>query len=124
MDKHFVLGFLPGLQALLIFRFNAPIVFFNAPYFRKTALDAISSSGMNLQWFVLDAIPVSQIDVTGWHILTELMNELEKRQIRIVIAGRKSQIRGYAHNAGIPEEEIEGRLFSTVELAVRSYLER
>jgi soluble P-type ATPase len=59
-----------------------------------------------------------------WHILTELINELEERQIRIVIAGRKSQIRGYAHNAGIPEEEIEGRLFSTVELAVCSYLER
>jgi len=57
-----------NIPGLLIFRFNAPIVFLNAPYFRKKALDAISTLGPELRWFVLDAIPVSQIGVTGWHI--------------------------------------------------------
>lgn len=112
------------MPGILIFRFNAPIVFFNASYFRKTAFNAISSAGPSLQWFVLGAIPVSQIDVTGWHTLIELMDELEERQIRMVIAGRRTQMRVYARNAEIPEVEIEGRLFRTVGMAVRTYLER
>src|SRR5271165_6030945 len=56
-----------ALPGVVIFRFNAPIVFFNASYFRKTVLEAIAGAGADLRWFVLDAIPVSQIDVTGWH---------------------------------------------------------
>jgi len=109
------------LPGILIFRFNAPIVFFNASYFRKTVLDAVSNAGRDLRWFVLDAIPVSQIDVTGWHTLTELMEELEQRQTYFVIAGRRTQIRGYAEGAGIPPDKLASRLFPTVGTAVRHY---
>jgi MFS superfamily sulfate permease-like transporter len=113
-----------AIPGMLIFRFNAPIVFFNASYFRKRALDAIAAAGPDLRWFVLDAIPVSQIDVTGWHAATELMDELNQRDIRLMIAGRRSQVRGYARNAGLPPDSIEWRLFPTVGTAVISYREQ
>jgi len=111
------------VPGLLILRFNAPIVFFNAPYFRKKALDAIAGAGPDLRWLVLDAIPVSQIDVTGWHTVTELMEELQERRVRLVIAGRRTQVRGYAQGAGIAPGKLEGRLFPTIGMATRQYLE-
>jgi MFS superfamily sulfate permease-like transporter len=109
------------IPGILIFRFNAPIIFFNAPYFRKTALDAVADATPGVRWFVLDAIPVSHIDVTGWHAVTELMEQLLERDIRFVIAGRRTQIRGYALRAGITADQLEGRLFPT--MAVRRYRE-
>ena len=81
----------------------------------------LTQTGPDLRWFVLDAILVSQIDVTGWHTVTELMEELQDRQIRFVIAGRRTQIRGYAQGASIPPDQIEERLFPTVGTAVRHY---
>jgi MFS superfamily sulfate permease-like transporter len=112
------------VPGLLIFRFNGPIVFFNAPYFRKKLLDTISSAGPDLQWVVLDAIPVSQIDVTGWQTVSELIDDLQERQIRFVIAGRHTQVRSYARKAGLPEDQIEPRMFPTVGMAVTCYLEQ
>jgi STAS domain len=63
-----------------------------------------------VRWFVLDAIPVSQIDVTGWHVLTELMVELKEQRIRFVIAGWRTQIRGCSGNGDFPLDRIERHL--------------
>ena len=109
----------PGL---LIYRFSAPIVFFNAPYFRKTLLDACAAAPKPLNWIVVDAIPVSQIDVTGWQTVSELMDELDDQGVRLVVAGRRTQIRDYAERANVSRERLEGRLFPTVGTAVRQYL--
>jgi high affinity sulfate transporter 1 len=104
----------PGL---VVFRFNAPIIFFNAPYFRKTALDALENASPPARWFVLDAIPVSLIDVTGWHALTDLMADFGARGVRFVIAGRRTQLRGYASSAAVDLDSIEDRLYPTIGMA-------
>ena len=58
LDAHTTAG-------LVLFRFNGPIVFFNAPYFKQCVMAAAAAGGPDLQWFVLDLIPVTIIDVTG-----------------------------------------------------------
>jgi high affinity sulfate transporter 1 len=111
----------PGM---LFFRFNAPVVFFNAPYFRKKVLDCIAEAEPGLRWFVVDAFPLSQIDVTGWHTISELMDELRERKIRLVIAGRRTEVREYALTAGISVERIERHLFPTLGAAESYYREQ
>jgi high affinity sulfate transporter 1 len=110
-----------GVPGLVIFRFNAPLIFFNAPYFKRKALESAETAGTELRWFVLDALPVSQIDVTGWHALTALMDELSARNVRLVIAGRRSQFGGFAANAEISTSKIQRRLFPTISSAVAQY---
>jgi high affinity sulfate transporter 1 len=52
----------PGLA---VYRFNGPITFFNAAYFKQRALAVADAADPALQWFVIDTIPISHIDVTG-----------------------------------------------------------
>jgi MFS superfamily sulfate permease-like transporter len=74
-----------------------------------------------LNWLILDLIPVSQIDVTGWHTLIELTRELDVEGIRLNFAGRQSEVRDFAQREGIDDEFLSGRIYPTIELAVKAF---
>lgn len=78
----------PGL---LLFRFNAPIVFFNAPYFKRSVLSAVESARAPIRWFVIDMIPINGIDVTGFHAVGDVVESLRTRGITFVTAGRETE---------------------------------
>jgi len=80
------------VPGLCLFRFNAPLVFFNAPHFRRMALAAADAAGPGLRWFVLDAMPITSHDVTGRHELRELERALAARQVQLVLAGRRTEV--------------------------------
>ncbi len=88
IERHEAAQTTPGL---LMFRFNAPIVFFNAPYFKRSALAAIGSSEFPVKWFVVDMIPITLIDMTGFHSLGDVIEELNSRGIVFVTAGRATE---------------------------------
>src|SRR6185503_8315876 len=68
------------IPGLCLFRFNAPVVFFNAPYFKRSALEAAVAAGPGLRWFVIDAVPITSHAATGRHVLRELERELAARR--------------------------------------------
>ena len=120
---------LPGLHSLerhrggeeipgaLLFRFNAPIVFFNAPYFKRELLRVVDEAGPNLRHVVIDLLPVTTIDATGLLTLTELVGILEPRGIRLNAAGRATEWRNWAQSRGFAGDRI--RVFPTLRQAVR-----
>ena len=108
----------PGL---LLFRFNAPLVFFNAPYFKQQALAAIAAAGPGLKWFVLDALPVTQVDVTGIYEFEDLQRTLRAQGTELVVAGREMDIRDLMKQAGLPESGLGARRFPTLGHAVRAF---
>ncbi len=118
IDRHHNAKLIDGLAIL---RFSAPIVFFNAPYFRKSTRSAVKKAGPHLNWLILDLIPVSQIDVTGWHILIELTRELDTEGIRLIFAGRQSEVRDFAQREGIDDAFLTGRMYPTIDLAVKAF---
>ena len=118
IDRHHNAKLIDGLAIL---RFSAPIVFFNAPYFRKSTRSAVKKAGPHLNWLILDLIPVSQIDVTGWHILIELTRELDTEGIRLIFAGRQSEVRDFAQREGIDDAFLTGRIYPTIDLAVKAF---
>jgi high affinity sulfate transporter 1 len=109
---------IPGLT---LFRFNAPLVFFNAPYFKRCAREAIAAAGPDLRWFLLDALPLTNLDVTGIYALEEIESELHRQGARLILAGRRTQTRNWLRDRGMPEEELLARHFSTMRQAVRAY---
>jgi high affinity sulfate transporter 1 len=79
------------IPGLVILRFNGPLVFFNAAYFKHQVLRAAEAAGADLKWFVLDMLPVTMIDSTGMYAAEEVFGLLRRRGIVIVAAGRKTE---------------------------------
>jgi high affinity sulfate transporter 1 len=111
------------IQGLCLFRFNAPLVFFNAPYFKQSALQVVAAAGSGLRWLVIDAVPVTGTDVTGRHALFELQVELAIRGIKMGIAGRRTQAQHWFRIRGLQEVGLKLLHFPSIEDAVRAYQE-
>jgi high affinity sulfate transporter 1 len=131
-----ILGTVPGSQAfhalsrhpdavvipgLVMFRFNGPVVFFNADYFKREALAAASREGDQLRWFVIDMLPITQSDVTGIDAVIELEAELTRRGAQLVIAGRRAETKLRLQERGLPELVPDDRHFTTLLNAQRAY---
>lgn len=109
----------PGL---LLFRFNAPLVFFNAPHFKQKALAAIHAAGPDLKWFVLDAVPITGYDFTGYSELEDLAETLRERGAELVLAGRDTETRELRQAKGISGNRVFSRQFPTLRQTVKAYL--
>jgi MFS superfamily sulfate permease-like transporter len=104
----------PGL---LLFRFNAPITFFNAPYFKRQLLRAIDEAGPGVRHVVIDLLPVTNIDATGLMTITELAAALEARGIGLNAAGRLTEWKNWAAERGFGGRRVGA--FPTLRQAVR-----
>ena len=110
-----------SIPGLLLFRFNAPITFFNSPYFKRELMRAIDESGPGLRHVVIDLLPVSTIDATGLMTLTELSAALKARGIGFNAAGRATEWRLWADKRGFDRQRV--RFFPTLRQAVRELSE-
>lgn len=130
-----ILGTVPGLPGLhstdrhpnagttsgiVLFRFNAPIVFFNAAFFKRSVLEAAHAAGPGLSWFVMDMIPVTMIDLTGLHTTAEVIEIFRARGVVFVAAGRETEWRQWAESRHM-HIETEYLSFPTLRSALKAY---
>lgn len=109
----------PGM---MIVRFNAPLVFFNARYFEQAIKKAIADKGPALKWLILDAMPITQIDVTGYGTMSDLIQKLQNEGITVAIAGRRQETIEWRKSRGLPSmDELAVLIFPTLRKAVRAY---
>lgn len=121
IDRHPGAKRIPGL---CLFRFSGPVVFFNAHYFKAAAIKAADSTGAGLSWFVVDAGPVTSVDVTGRHALIELERELASRGATLVFAGRKTEIDTRLIQLQLEQEYAHVLRFPTLRQAQRAFVTR
>jgi high affinity sulfate transporter 1 len=77
------------VPGLLLYRFEANLVFFNIDYFGERLRSAIAASKSPVEWIIVDASPINWIDATALQRLEELRNELAARGITFGIARAK-----------------------------------
>ena len=106
-----------SVPGLLLFRFNAPITFFNAPYFKREVLRAVDEAGSGLHHVVIDLLPVTSIDATGLMTIAELATALNARGIGLNAAGRLTEWNIWAAERGFGGYGIGA--FPTLRQAVR-----
>ena len=85
------------------------------------ALAAVKAAGPDLQWFVLDAIPISDIDFSGLTALRDLRVELEANGVSLIIAGRRTEFITWLKRIDLYKDEVGDRLFPTLRQAVKAY---
>ncbi len=118
IERHPGAKTIPGI---CLFRFNSPVVFFNAPYFKRAALHAAAAAGPELRWFVLDAVPITSSDVTGRHTLREVECELAARGVGVALAGRQTELNEWRRERGLDKlRPTNVRWFPTLRRAVRT----
>lgn len=118
IERHQAAKTFPGLA---LFRFNAPLTFFNADYFKRQALAAADAAGPDLQWFVIDAIPISDVDINGLYALRDLREALEARGAILILAGRRTEFLNWLREIDLYRAEHDDRIFSTLRQALKAY---
>lgn len=93
-------------HGLVIFRFNGPLVFFNAGHFRHTLLAATTAEEGAPKAVILDLLPVTETDVTGLFTLKEVSEILGQRGIALVGAGRQTEWRNWMVTHGFNPDGI------------------
>jgi len=118
LERHPEAVTVPGMMLL---RFNAPIVFFNAPYFKREVIAAADAAGPSLKWLVLDMIPITLVDATGLYTAEEVADTLGERGVVLAGAGRQTEWHLWAESRQRAPEERKIPMYATLREAIRSY---
>ena len=103
---------------LVIYRFGAALVFFNADYFKTRVRSVVGQATPQPRCFVLDMETMPMIDATGAACLEEVYEELTERGIDFVLASAKGPVRSKLERTGLLHRVGAERCFPTVESAV------
>jgi MFS superfamily sulfate permease-like transporter len=112
------------IPGLLIYRYDAPLCFANAEHFRTRALEAINAERSPVQWFVLNAEAIVEIDITAADVVMELQEALSARGIRFALARVKQDLYRQLSRAGVVERVGPQWFFPTLPTAVAAFESR
>lgn len=108
-----VLGIVPGLEGhndialhpdarthpgIILYRFDAPLLFFNAEYFRSRVRALVHDTKPPPRWFVLSLESITQVDLTGVDAVKTLNEELAQQGIELLLARPKLYMQKYSDN--------------------------
>lgn len=111
-----------AIPGLLIYRFESPLTFFNADYFRSR-IEALARA-QHPHWVVIDAISMTKNDITGFLAIDELRRSLDHQGIQLVIAGRTAQLIKRMTRAGLPPERTGILYFPSRQATLAAYRQR
>ncbi|MBV7316737.1 SulP family inorganic anion transporter [Shewanella sp. NIFS-20-20] len=109
-----------GIPSVLIFRFNSPLTYFNAVYFKRQLLLRIKQQPEPIECVIVDAVSCfSHLDLSVMTMLQQLHHQLKNHGCRLVLAGRKRQLLAWFDIAGIPTGDGAILVRSDLYLAIR-----
>ncbi len=112
------------VPGLIIYRFDAPLFFGNANYFRERVENLIKNSDEKVNWFLLDTEAISSLDSTGGRTIATIMSELADRDIVFATARMKGPLRDNLRNTRLGAR-IENRPhFPSIGKAYETYCEK
>jgi high affinity sulfate transporter 1 len=111
------------IPGLVLFRWDAPLFFANAEFFRERILDAVAKSPTPVRWLVVAAEPVTSVDVTAGDTVAELDETLHAQGIELCFAELKDPVKDKLKRFGLFSQLGEQYFFPTIGAAVSSYLE-
>ncbi|ELV8745253.1 SulP family inorganic anion transporter [Vibrio vulnificus] len=93
------------IPGMVIYRFNSPLTYFNAPYFKRRLLEHAEHT-KDVGCVVVDAVSsFTHLDLSVMATLADVHETLKKRGIRLILAGRKRRLRLWCELTGISTSE-------------------
>jgi high affinity sulfate transporter 1 len=119
------LHFYPGarqIPGLVLYRFDAPLLFFNAESFRERVLAQVALADPPARWVVVAAEPITDIDTTAAESLELLLEELDAAGVTLAFAELKDPVKARLRRYGTMDKIGEDRCYPTVGTAVDGYV--
>lgn len=111
----------PGL---IVYRFDAPLVFANASYFAERLEALVEEAGAELKCVIFDAEAVTDFDSTAAEALENLNHDLERRGVDFWIARANEPLRNLLQVTGLTERIGGANIYPSVRAAVTAYREQ
>ena len=108
----------PGL---IVYRFDAPLVFANAAFFTERLEGLIANAGPALKCIILDAEPISDFDSTAAEALENLDADLERIGVDLWIARANAPLRELLTATGLTTRLGAEHIYPSVRAAVAAY---
>ena len=112
---------MPGLIA---YRFDAPLFFANADHFLTEVQELIDRAEPPVEWLLIDAEAIVDIDVTATEAISTLQRELERQGIVLAVARANQPLQEMLKRAGLTERIGAEHLYPTVRTGVQAFLEQ
>ncbi|MGH9086021.1 MAG: SulP family inorganic anion transporter [Acidimicrobiales bacterium] len=109
----------PGL---LVYRFDAPLFFVNADWFRERVEQVLADNPGDEEWLVLDFEGIGSLDATALDTLADLVGRLTELRVETVAVARANDVvLTRLRDAQLVEPPGPLRSFATINSAVRAY---
>jgi sulfate permease, SulP family len=108
------------VPGLIIYRFEAQLIFANAGYFRRRVQDLLDTEKGTVKSIILDAESIPGVDITAADMLKLLCADLKDRGIELSVARANASVRAFLSDTGVTGL-IEGRFFPSVRTAVDAF---
>jgi high affinity sulfate transporter 1 len=108
------------IPGLVLYRFNASVIFFNAAYFKRRVLATVSGRP-GTRWVVVDGGPIVHLDSTGADTLAALADELAAKGVRLMLADVHARVQRMLTRSGALERLGADAVFPTLRSAVEAY---
>ena len=114
------------VPGLILYRFDANLVFFNVDYFRDRVRSVIAAAKTPVEWIVIDASSINVIDITALQKLDELREELAAQGVVLASARvKRNLLRFFNYEWGLKRRDRYAKYrFDTIKSAVRAFNNR
>jgi len=112
------------LPGMLIFRFDAPIIFANAGYFADRVRQCIAEAATPVREVLVPAQQINQLDSTGADQLAKLQSELGAKGISLSFAGVKSALREAMRRTDLEGTIGAEQFYESIHDGVQAFLQR
>ena len=110
------------IPGLILYRFDAPLFFANADYFREEVSRLVAEAGGSASWVIVAAEPVTDVDITAAEMLEQLDAELAGEGVELAFAELKGHVRDRLNEYGLVDRIGPDRFYPTIGVAVRAYV--
>jgi SulP family sulfate permease len=108
----------PGL---IVYRFDAPLVFANAGFFTERLEELVANAGVGLKCVIFDTEAISDFDSTAAEALENLDANLERLGIELWIARANQPLRDLLQVTGLTKRLGKDNIYPSVRAAVTAY---
>jgi MFS superfamily sulfate permease-like transporter len=112
------------VPGLLVYRFDASPLFFNADYFKRRVRAVVAAAPVKPDWFLYSAEAANLLDFTGAEAVEQIRAELTAQGIVFAVARSRGPFDVMLRRMGLAERIGAEQVFPSVRTGVQAFLAR